>query len=703
MNPDRFNKIAESLRQYQRADSRDFEQQIANPVETLYVDPLSSDAVLKTTLSGRTTFLVGRKGTGKSTVFARAQAEIRKEHDLLSIYLDVKSLYDLIAANEVPIQMLEGSQLSEQILRSHLLRKHFIGSVVADIVSEVEKSARSLNLWQRWTGKQRQLNDVLDDLRKLSNKIANTELSEEELPVLRLMTAKTRSRDQMRREHKTDLSGEFKLGPLGPAGTLKGSNDDLEEALSDRETYAKYSDAILRSFPFASILGDIRELLQNAGIKRLVIFFDDFSEIGWLDQQLFVDVVLAPLNNSSFELIKLKIAAYPGRVYYGRIDPSKVDTLSLDFSVLYKSSDIQTAEQSAIEYTGRLLQRRFAAFGESFDDYLDGSLPSSDYMRLFFEATLNVPRLMGYLLHYLYLDRISKGLQITSASIRLAAQKYYEQVLAKYFDRMNRYALEPFEKKLDRHNQQVLLKTLVEEAKNVRRKISTGEVGGTYFAELTSPPVSHFAVSQSLEGVLASLELNFLVTKYHDMRNKDAQDVTIYALNYGLCESERLSWGAPRERRDDRSYFVQRTFDYTRTLRQFLANNKTIRCDNCGSCHGMDQSEKFEFFKWRCPDCNDGFCRVVDLSDDFKLEVQKLNEDIMLDPVELGILGTLNDETRPMRAGEISVLLDITHQLVGKRTEKLRDMHLVTKDWIDGANRSNITDKAKSIYFEEGA
>src|SRR6266566_320435 len=78
------------------------------------------------------------------------------------------------------------------------------------------------------------------------------------------------------------------------------------------------------------------------------------------------------------------------------------------------------------------------------------------------------------------------------------------------------------------------------------------------------------------------------------------------------------------------------------------------------------------FYKWRCQDCSDGVCQVVNLGEEFRQEVQQLNHDIMLDTVELQILGTLNDEGRAMRAGQISGLLDITYQLVGKRTEKLR-------------------------------
>jgi DNA-binding transcriptional ArsR family regulator len=244
-----------------------------------------------------------------------------------------------------------------------------------------------------------------------------------------------------------------------------------------------------------------------------------------------------------------------------------------------------------------------------------------------------------------------------------------------------------------------LLRTIVEEAKRVRREITHGALGGSYFEGLTNPPVSHFSVTPALEKVLSSLELNFLVSKYHEMRNKDGQDVTIYALSCGLCEAERLPWGYPSGRRDDRSYFVQRCFDYTRVIHQFLSENQTIRCDNCAACFNMDQREKFEFYKWRCPDCDLGRCRVLNLGEEFRKEVAALDEKVMLDPVELQILETLHDEQTRMRAGEISTLLDTTYQLVGKRTEKLRDMGLVDKERIDGFPKSEITDRAESIYF----
>lgn len=302
-------------------------------------------------------------------------------------------------------------------------------------------------------------------------------------------------------------------------------------------------------------------------------------------------------------------------------------------------------------------------------------------------------------MHYCYIDRVSKGLPITQGAIKLSSQKYYETIITQYFDRMARFALEPFERKLDRHNQHQLLKLLISEAKDVRRRIATKEIGGTYFEVLVNPPVSHFAVSPALETVVSSLELNFLLTKYHEMRDKDGNDVSIYAFFYGLCEAERFPWGYPRGRREDRSYFVQRCFNYNQAIHQFLAKSQTIRCAECGACFSIDQVAMFELYKWKCPECQRGICLIVNLGEDFKSEVENLNKEIMLKSVELEILNILNEDKNWKRAGEISALIDVTYQLVGKRTTKLQEMGLVTKNEIEGHMKSMITTKAEGLYF----
>lgn len=70
-----FFIMVDSLKKCRRADLSDINED-ENIIEALYTDPLESNWVLKSCLTPNTTILIGRKGTGKSTIIARIQHEI---------------------------------------------------------------------------------------------------------------------------------------------------------------------------------------------------------------------------------------------------------------------------------------------------------------------------------------------------------------------------------------------------------------------------------------------------------------------------------------------------------------------------------------------------------------------------------------------------------------------------------------------------
>ncbi|MFM5360910.1 hypothetical protein ACET98_07400 [Aeromonas veronii] len=72
-----------------------------------------------------------------------------------------------------------------------------------------------------------------------------------------------------------------------------------------------------------------------------------------------------------------------------------------------------------------------------------------------------------------------------------------------------------------------------------------------------------------------------------------------------------------------------------------------------------------------------------------------------MEEVELDILEVLNSEGREMRAGEVSALIDTSHQLVGRRTAKLKDNNLVEKESRNNVTLNKITARAKEIYFSD--
>ena len=82
------------------------------------VEPLASDAVLKTMLQNNTTLLVRRKGTGKSTAFAKSQIVLRQRADVISVHIYVKSLHEILIIPTIKLddgERIDDYQTSEQM------------------------------------------------------------------------------------------------------------------------------------------------------------------------------------------------------------------------------------------------------------------------------------------------------------------------------------------------------------------------------------------------------------------------------------------------------------------------------------------------------------------------------------------------------------------------------------------------------------
>lgn len=423
MDAKKFSKVSQSLRKFQRAELKDFEDDLGkNPIEKVYVDPLDDNAVLDTVLSGNTTFLFGRKGTGKSTIIARAQSEIRKGNKSLSAYVDVKSINEASQTSEILKHNFSDKPISNEIISSHILRKTFLIEIFSRIIDEIDSVCKTRSLVDRIFGSKKKYDKLKKELLDLRHQVRSTPMQESEVPILASIETEVRTKHQQSTENSIAVRGGAKVGVEGASVEGEIKLLDLEEVLDDDELYERYSKAVLRTFPYQEFINKLTGLLEELSFSSLIIFFDDFSELSWSEQRLFVDIILAPLNNTSDERVKLKVAAYPGRSYYGNIDPGKIDVLKLDFYDLYQSSDFQTMESKAIAYTERLLTNRFLSFGIKVEDYFSPAQPMSEYYKLMFRVSFNVPRLMGHILHTCYVDQVSRREKITLQSIRLASK-----------------------------------------------------------------------------------------------------------------------------------------------------------------------------------------------------------------------------------------------------------------------------------------
>ena len=196
----------------------------------MYVDPLPNNAILNSVLSGNTTFLLGRKGTGKSTVFARAQAILRERKDAISTYIDVKSLYDVVDAGDIP-HVQASTEVDEGVARAHMLRKEFLGRVVAELLKEVDNVCQEMSLWDRWRGKKKSYDDLRERLATIQSRIRRAVLEDHELPVLQRITRSWKTRRQHEDSQSLDAGATADTSLTGPTGGAHASVAEFDKSL----------------------------------------------------------------------------------------------------------------------------------------------------------------------------------------------------------------------------------------------------------------------------------------------------------------------------------------------------------------------------------------------------------------------------------------------------------------------------------------
>ena len=184
--------------------------------------------------------------------------------------------------------------------------------------------------------------------------------------------------------------------------------------------------------------------------------------------QTVVDVLIAPLNNWSDELVKFKVAAYPGRIYYGSLDKSKIDEVSLDLHSIYGQSTVADMEVKAVDFTRRLVTRRLEHFDLRFGHDIDQRNADQVWTALF-QASLGNPRTLGYILFFAYESQLLYGRRINVTGVRDAAKRYYEDKLEPYFA-IGAFLHESFEERSTIFSLKELLESLVDRARNLRMK-----------------------------------------------------------------------------------------------------------------------------------------------------------------------------------------------------------------------------------------
>lgn len=285
-----FHEASQSLKLYRRAELQDLSGR--SLIKELYVDPLPKEHVFQTLLKPNTTFVIGRKGTGKSTIFQRTQEELQIIRTCTSAYIDIKTIYESSQVEVVNYDLNRSSlaSLPNESIQRLLLYRSFLTAVIREIKSQIEKRINTSlieRLKEKFMGSIAELFEDLDELLDDAN-------SDDYLNITGAKQIDHSVVDKASGE--TELQGKIetkiKAVPEIDSTLLGKLSNELE---SGEEI--KYSEILLRIFNISELLKRLKTLLGNLGIKHLYIFVDDFSELPEKAMRIVVDTLLAPMNN----------------------------------------------------------------------------------------------------------------------------------------------------------------------------------------------------------------------------------------------------------------------------------------------------------------------------------------------------------------------------------------------------------------------
>ncbi|MFS1901156.1 hypothetical protein BCU43_006870 [Vibrio lentus] len=692
-NKDNFFNLVDSLKKCRRADLSDVSKN-KDVIEKLYVDPLDNDLILKSISKLNTTILTGRRGTGKSTIIARLQHDIRKSNDRLSLYIDVKSIFEQSKAFSYSTEKYS-DHFSVQDLNKYLIYKSFLKEIISEIKLELKTNTLKFYLAKITdyfgpdkTAFEEELNRIFDDIEKF-------EYLDVEVLKQKKVLSNEDNNNVVDRKFATNVSVDLEHSKAGFSTEHSASSSDASSVNEE------FSEVLLKCFNPVLIMRSIRELLKNIGINHVFICLDDFSEIDYDAMKIFVDVIIGPLNNLSDEFFKFKIAAYPGRIYLGDIDPQKIEQIRLDFYELYQAKTIVDVHAQAQGSIKKLIEKRTQFFcKQAPDEFFDTTRATLDeYYKALFDITSCVPRNVGWILWYANQQSIAKDKKITLGDLSIAAEKHFIDTVRPYFSQ-NQFMREPFNMKLEKYHLHQLLNRFIESSKSNKRDILVSD-SKVFSKDKTKPPTSHFYINKKLEDVLKPLEMQFFITKYNEQKDQDSSELmSFFSFNYGLCVSEDIHYG----RGSDRKYVIQRRFNNTKNLQAYLSSAKHISCNNiqCNANHDYEMLAMIEMFDMLCPKCKVGTCSVEHASVDIELADDK----ILLPEFDMQFINSLKVDS-PQYPSGLAQELDCTYQKVGKRAAKLKDLGFLqaremTMDKALGKrNYYSLTSAAVETYFEK--
>lgn len=630
----------------------------------IYVDPLTEDPIIKQLLDVKkrykVKFLVGRRGTGKTTILNRTRIEgfesflnpeslkywsQDKDLKFVPVYIDIYSLFQNIQ-NLEDFKQLENKSEHQYIVR---FSKRILIEIIYKIII------------------------FFKEIYEENNKI----FSEKELKKIENIY------ERFKKDLERDVSEVSKSWIEKASDSFKGIFSaikkfrikDLFEVSFDYEASKEYWLNIFPNRIFLNTIKKIKNFLPK--IDFFYIFFDEFSEINEILQNFLINSLISPLyRNSENESLYFCVSCYPALYCTGDLlKGNDFDVIELDWFKLFQNKKYKIRLENAIEYMNSIIRKRLDFYFNNFN----GPFKLSDifneneidiYNHLYF-ATMNIPRFIGEILRADPCKTlIQNGQKINSNAIKEASKNVYEnQLILNYFTNKVYFAenLVFFD--------QELWNWLISIFRDpqYRRKKAIEAQGFFFIDEELFERENKIFTRLEMMGFLFKIA-GFASKHKYVIRNGESYDFrkqALYCIYYGAANFFNLKFPLDKTirffRENDTSYhFTQKIIDYQKTKEYF-------ECNICGYQVPISHLRYLEMNNYncirteRCKNENGRFIKKYNPSIyKFSMKEAKILEDKLEDEVDynlkekLDIYSKFFTKFNKIKLSEVKLLILIT-------------------------------------------
>jgi hypothetical protein len=486
-------------------------------------------------LSENDQLIVGRRGTGKTTLLYRALVECMRSWGpaeqcaakprTLAIYLDLgkcQALADVTDGDFDDFEHVFASELCDA-MREEIGRSWPAVNAQPGLFSRLFKSAE-----EKQAAETKRLLGSLAAVLKSG------------VPRIIDQSGAVETRDLSRAKKQSELSGSGKLSD-SPALNIAGKRStettvEQEEKSGYRVSYRLTISDILR------ILGELR---NAAEIPSILLLIDEFSALSEDLQRRFTTLLKKILGNHSGLFVKLCAITDNYRLGSSIILQRDLFELSLDLDAFVERSGSLNAAMSELEsLTERIVKERIKVYAQVsprqiFEEPIDA-------WRELSRSAMGVPRTLGIVLKQAWSRALTANRKMQKSDIdygiRYASKAYVNQLEGAARDGLAipEFAADIWEAILNR-------------AVSERSKVDA--------------PASHFMVLPKTEVKLKYLSMFFVVhllTKGRTTK-KEKLSRSLYCIDYGICLENNLSFAT------DKNILRQQRFAYDDELAGFDA------------------------------------------------------------------------------------------------------------------------------------